>query len=249
MPLRPGAPPRAVTRGALHTHPCTPPSASRLPSDAYAGGHVAAFAERCPSPTDAVLRGIYGPDDIPATRRTVAQWARRCGLPEEQVEVLELAASELATNSVRHGGGTGTLAMWLDRRGAVVEFTDSGTIADPLTGRLRPPLDSVGGRGCLPGQPAVRPGAGAVVGARDDGPRHHLALKAALPTWSSPASTNCAAMSRTFVFVSIETRVSAWNASSGVSLRRSIRMPLAWSITDRDANAASRFLARSSALS
>ena len=61
--------------------------------------------------------------------------------------MLELAASELATNSVRHGGGTGTVAMWLESAAVVVEFSDSGRVADPLTGRLMPPLDAVGGRG------------------------------------------------------------------------------------------------------
>ena len=61
--------------------------------------------------------------------------------------MLELAASELATNSVRHGGGTGTVAMWLDKGAAVLQFTDAGTLLDPLTGRLSPPLDSEGGRG------------------------------------------------------------------------------------------------------
>jgi anti-sigma regulatory factor (Ser/Thr protein kinase) len=37
--------------------------------------------------------------------------------------------------------------MWLDKGAAVVQFTDSGTVLDPLTGRLTPSLDSEGGRG------------------------------------------------------------------------------------------------------
>jgi anti-sigma regulatory factor (Ser/Thr protein kinase) len=140
--------PRTVTQAALHTHPIRSTSTTRLPSDGYVtGGHMAAFAERLPEPGDAVLRGGYGPDDIPATRRTVAQWAQSCGLPAERVEALALAASELATNSVRHGGGTGTLAMWVDNGAAVVQFSDAGTLREPLTGRLSPPLDAEGGRG------------------------------------------------------------------------------------------------------
>ena len=140
--------PRAVTQAALHTHPVRSTSSTRLPSDAYRRGtHVAAFAEDLPAPGDAVLRGVYGPRDIPATRRTVGQWARSCGLTGERVEALELAASELATNSVRHGGGTGTVAMWLDGTAAIVQFTDSGTITDPLTGRFSPSLEQEGGRG------------------------------------------------------------------------------------------------------
>ncbi len=37
--------------------------------------------------------------------------------------------------------------MWLEPGAVVVEFTDAGRLADPLLGRLFPPLDSVGGRG------------------------------------------------------------------------------------------------------
>ena len=140
--------PRAVVRAALRTHPIRTTVTDRLPSEDYARhGHVEGFTAQLPKPTDAVLRGIYGPGDVPATRRTVAQYARRVGLSEEQVEVLELAASELATNSIRYGGGSGTLAMWLDPDAVVIEFTDAGHLADPLTGRLTPPLEAPGGRG------------------------------------------------------------------------------------------------------
>ena len=147
-PYDEGKLPRAVVRAALNSHPLRSTVADRSPSETYAPhGHVEAFAAQLPKPTDAVLRGVSGAGDVPATRRTVAQYARRCGLSEEQVEVLELVGSELATNSIRYGGGTGTLAMWLEPDAVVIEFSDAGHIADPLTGRISPPLDSVGGRG------------------------------------------------------------------------------------------------------
>lgn len=140
--------PRAVTRGALRTHPVCTTAAGRCPSGRYNPDEAGElFATVLPRPTDAVLRGIYGDGDVPATRRTVAQFARTVGLPEETVEVLELAASELATNSVRHGGGTGTVAMWVQPAAAVVEFSDSGLVADPLAGRLMPTLEQEDGRG------------------------------------------------------------------------------------------------------
>ncbi len=140
--------PRAVTRAALHNHPLAGTSAGRRPSPDYAPGEMAdLFATELPRPTDAVLRGLYGPGDVPATRRTVAQYARKIGLPEDKVEVLELAASELATNSIRHGGGTGTVAMWMAPDAAIVEFSDSGHVTDPLTGRLMPSVQQEGGRG------------------------------------------------------------------------------------------------------
>jgi anti-sigma regulatory factor (Ser/Thr protein kinase) len=140
--------PRGVTQDALLTHPLHSTGADRLASEGYAAtGYRNAFAAPLPPPGGAAFRGTYGAGDVPATRRTVAQYARSCGLPEEQVEVLELAASELATNSVRHGGGSGSLAMWLEPGAVVVEFSDAGRLIDPLTGRFAPALDQAGGRG------------------------------------------------------------------------------------------------------
>ena len=110
---------------------------------------LAAFAAALPPPPGPVLRGEYGAGDVPAVRHTVRQWARSCGLQPEQVEALELAASELATNGVRHGGGGGSLAMWVDtapdQPAAVCELTDAGHLTEPLTGRLRPSPDAEGG--------------------------------------------------------------------------------------------------------
>lgn len=141
--------PRSVCDLALEAHPIRSTSVERGTSDRYVpGGDVAAFAAPLAAPREGVLRGVFrGPEDIPATRRTVAQYARTCGLSEDQIEVLELAASELATNSVRYGGGSGTVAMWVQDGAAVVEFTDAGHVADPLTGRRTPSFDQEGGRG------------------------------------------------------------------------------------------------------
>jgi anti-sigma regulatory factor (Ser/Thr protein kinase) len=140
--------PRSVLHGALVAHPVRSTATERTSSGEYApDGHTAAFAAALSRPTDAVLRGLFGHGDVPATRRTVAHYARSCGLSPEQVDALELAASELATNSLRHGGGTGTVAMWLEPAAVVVEFTDSGRLEDPLAGRSRPSADQEGGRG------------------------------------------------------------------------------------------------------
>jgi anti-sigma regulatory factor (Ser/Thr protein kinase) len=56
-----------------------------------------------------------------------------------------IAASELAANSVAHGGGT--LRTWQDDGRLLVEFEDGGAIAKPLAGRLRPEPTQEGGRG------------------------------------------------------------------------------------------------------
>jgi anti-sigma regulatory factor (Ser/Thr protein kinase) len=140
--------PRAVCQGALESHPIRSTADERAPSSHYLrDGDMVAFGAPLPAPKEAVLRGVYGAGDIPATRRTVAQYARTCGLSDEQVEVLALAASELATNSIKYGGGSGTVAMWLEPGAVVVEFSDAGHVLDPLTGRLTPSAEQEGGRG------------------------------------------------------------------------------------------------------
>lgn len=47
-------------------------------------------------------------------------------------------ADELASNSVRHGGGSGQLILWARTPHAVCEVRDAGLITDPLVGRRRP---------------------------------------------------------------------------------------------------------------
>jgi anti-sigma regulatory factor (Ser/Thr protein kinase) len=51
---------------------------------------------------------------------------------------LVLAANEIATNSVRHGGGRGAVRMWRHGESVACEVRDSGQIAHPLAGRERP---------------------------------------------------------------------------------------------------------------
>jgi anti-sigma regulatory factor (Ser/Thr protein kinase) len=140
--------PRSVVAGALRAHPAGSRSTGATAHDDYeAEGHAAAFAMPLPRPTEAVLRGAFGAGDVPATRRTVAHYARSCGLSDDQVDALELAASELATNSLRHGGGAGELAMWRESDAVVVEFSDAGLLPDPLAGRALPLPEVEGGRG------------------------------------------------------------------------------------------------------
>jgi anti-sigma regulatory factor (Ser/Thr protein kinase) len=109
--------------------------------------HRTAFAAPLAPPSTAVLRGNFRAVDVPAVRRTVRHWAASLGLPADRLESLELAAAELATNSVRHGGGAGSVAMWTEGGAAVMEFTDAGEVDEPLTGRLLPAREDIGGRG------------------------------------------------------------------------------------------------------
>ena len=58
-----------------------------------------------------------------------------------------MAVSELASNSLRHGGGRGELHAWVQDRSLICEVSDRGHITSPLVGRVRPVLDGQGGAG------------------------------------------------------------------------------------------------------
>jgi anti-sigma regulatory factor (Ser/Thr protein kinase) len=89
----------------------------------------------------------FGLDDLHDVRSLVATGAAAGGLGPSRVSDLVVAASELAANSILHGGGHGLATVW-DGPGAVfVEVADAGTIADPNVGRVRPDPSAEHGRG------------------------------------------------------------------------------------------------------
>ncbi|MFD3503463.1 anti-sigma factor RsbA family regulatory protein, partial [Streptomyces sp. NPDC058678] len=68
----------------------------------------------------------YGEEDLPAVRQFALAQAMRLGLAGERLMDAELAVAELTTNSVVHGGGRGTLAIWAEQGQLVCEVRDAG---------------------------------------------------------------------------------------------------------------------------
>jgi anti-sigma regulatory factor (Ser/Thr protein kinase) len=58
-----------------------------------------------------------------------------------------LGVNELATNSVRHGGGRGSATLWREHDVLICEVRDRGRIDAPLAGRVEPAAQDVRGRG------------------------------------------------------------------------------------------------------
>jgi anti-sigma regulatory factor (Ser/Thr protein kinase) len=79
-------------------------------------------------------------------RQSVSSYAEG-SLGKARTEDLVLAVNELTTNSVRHGGGVGTLRMWTESDVLVCEIHDAGNIADPDAGLTPPTPDQPSGRG------------------------------------------------------------------------------------------------------
>lgn len=89
----------------------------------------------------------FGIAELGEVRRRVASAAGRAGLDPRGAADLVTAASELAANSVLHGGGRGTLRLWSEEEHLLAEVEDHGLIDQPLVGRLRPTISQEGGRG------------------------------------------------------------------------------------------------------
>jgi anti-sigma regulatory factor (Ser/Thr protein kinase) len=81
-------------------------------------------------------------------RAAVAAHASNLGAGPVLVERLLILASELATNAIRHAGGSGRLRLWRDEDAVHLEISDQGPgLPDPTVGTKPPDTMSVGGRG------------------------------------------------------------------------------------------------------
>ncbi|MFH8336403.1 anti-sigma factor RsbA family regulatory protein [Streptomyces sp. AM6-12] len=98
-------------------------------------------------PADPLVLG-FTEQDLADVRGAVGQWAQAAGLsPRRRTDWL-LAINEATGNSVRHGGGQGTLRLWRSADTLIAEVRDRGLLTDALVGRRRPdPLSAAGGRG------------------------------------------------------------------------------------------------------
>jgi anti-sigma regulatory factor (Ser/Thr protein kinase) len=105
------------------------------------------FAGALPSPPLGAFELGFDRDTLHALRAAVGLEAAEAGLSEQRAADLVLAASELAANSVRYGGGSGTAAIWREPESLVVEVRDGGRISDPMAGRVRPEPTQDHGRG------------------------------------------------------------------------------------------------------
>jgi len=80
-------------------------------------------------------------------RDVVARAARSHGLDAGRTADLVLSVNELAGNSLRHGGGSGSVRIWTADRMLICEIEDAGHIDKPLAGRERPLPDRENGFG------------------------------------------------------------------------------------------------------
>lgn len=135
-----------IMEKVAHSHPCLQREGRREPSATYEPD-TDCFAGQLPLPAATLETFEFSVAELGEVRRRVAAAAAEVGMDPERVADLVIAASELAANSVMHGGGSGVLRLWREDGRVLVEVEDRGRIEDPLVGRLRPNISQEGGRG------------------------------------------------------------------------------------------------------
>lgn len=141
----------SVLDEARRNHPWIMDDGQRRASERYRGLDDVArpFDEPLPEPGGPWRERGFGADaeSLAALRSHVAEASDAFGLDPARAGDLILIVNEVATNSVRHGGGAGTLRIWEEDASLICEVSDRGHILDPLVGRRRPPADRGSGFG------------------------------------------------------------------------------------------------------
>ena len=148
-PYHRGALDGEVVEEAMRTHPYVAEGSASRMNDAFVRPEHAPspFEGPLPPPSATPAEVSFGGHEVRAVRAFIAAWAERRGLPASRRMDLVLAVSELATNSVVHGGGEGTLRAWQEDGVLLCEVRDAGRLQHPLTGREKPTHDQASGRG------------------------------------------------------------------------------------------------------
>jgi anti-sigma regulatory factor (Ser/Thr protein kinase) len=129
--------PAQILAHARENHRLLHEPTGRHPSPEYVHAGDAILLEPLPELGPPSLETEFR-EDLWRVRALVRREAARAGFPAEAMGRIVMAANEVATNSLRHGGGGGRLRLWRARGSLVCEVADGGRIEHALADRLRP---------------------------------------------------------------------------------------------------------------
>ena len=138
-----------VITEATRSHPSLREAKAYRGSTSYGGAHhvETLFGGPLPDPPLETTAVIFAREDMGQVRRLVRAQAAAAGLRPDRTTDLVVAVTEVATNSIQHGGGQGSLRLWRHEDAVICEISDAGHITDPLVGRRTPSQATKGGRG------------------------------------------------------------------------------------------------------
>jgi anti-sigma regulatory factor (Ser/Thr protein kinase) len=141
--------PRSVVADARRTHPFVLTADGRSDSASYTEperlcASLPVHVSVPEWPADVVLQGETS---VRVGRQAFADAARQAGFADDRVHELAVGVSEVLTNAIVHGGGSGFVRMWIgDPLVCVIEDAGNG-IDDPLLGMRPPSGEASGGYG------------------------------------------------------------------------------------------------------
>jgi anti-sigma regulatory factor (Ser/Thr protein kinase) len=135
-----------VLAGVSNSHSRVTSRGATEPSGEYLAERDC-FVGDLPDPPAGAEGFVFDSTKLFRVRRWVERIAKEAGIDPQQAADLVATASELAANSVAHGGGVGTVRTWRQPGHLLIEFEDRGTIEEPLAGRHRPGVTQERGRG------------------------------------------------------------------------------------------------------
>jgi anti-sigma regulatory factor (Ser/Thr protein kinase) len=137
-----------VLEEARRSHPHVAEGGTERQSPSYdAAASRDPFWGVLPDPAGDPVQMTFTIERLNEVRGFVSVFASRAGLDPQPLLDAVMAANELATNSIRHAGGKGSLRLWQENGTLICEVRDAGRFTDPLAGRRRPTPTQASGRG------------------------------------------------------------------------------------------------------
>jgi anti-sigma regulatory factor (Ser/Thr protein kinase) len=174
---------QTVIEEAMRSHEYVTEAGGARHSDAFRGIEAsgAPFDAALSSPAADARRLDFNSESLATLRSEVARFTISVGLPAARATDYVTAVNEVASNSLRHGGGSGSLVVWRDGDKVVSEVRDKGVYNQPLGDRVAPGSSVMDPRGlwlanqlCDLVQIRVLPGGTAVRLHMKIDPRHRL---------------------------------------------------------------------------
>ena len=107
----------------------------------------APFAAGMEDPPAGVRQLAFTADTLLNLRGEAARFGLHNGMPAGRTALFVTALNEVATNSILHGGGSGTLRLWRQGGKVIAEVHDAGLFVHPLADRHAPQAGSIDARG------------------------------------------------------------------------------------------------------
>ncbi len=135
-----GSLPATVIEEARRNHPVVTEEGVSRPSSTYVD--LASIGQPydapLPDPVEVPVEMRFDEEHLSELRAFVRAQAFGRGVSAARVPDLVLAVDETATNSIRYGGGSGSLRIWSQDQKVICEVRDLGVIPQPLAGRVKP---------------------------------------------------------------------------------------------------------------